>query len=234
MTDEIAKEDEAALTAEYVLGLLSPAETAAFEDVLAVDPALRDEYAFWSERMVALTDDIAPVSPPADSLRQIRATLFHETADTTGSARSWLTRLGLLPAMAGGLLAAVAVLWMVSVFTPGPGPAAPTYVAQIISDDDSLIVQANYDATEQILTVTRDTGTAAPGRALELWLIADGVAPVSLGVLPDAGPARIALDAVLLDDLPGATLAISDEPPGGSITGAPTGAVLATGVVTAV
>jgi anti-sigma-K factor RskA len=64
-----------------------------------------------------------------------------------------------------------------------------------------------------------------------LWLIAGGNAPVSLGVLPDSGIVALAFPVDLKDQLRGATLAISDEPDGGSPTGQPTGAVLATGVV---
>ncbi len=64
-----------------------------------------------------------------------------------------------------------------------------------------------------------------------MWLIAGDDAPVSLGVLPD-GPVRLAIAPDLRPRLAGATLAISDEPPGGSPTGQPSGAVLATGPLT--
>jgi anti-sigma-K factor RskA len=63
-----------------------------------------------------------------------------------------------------------------------------------------------------------------------LWLIAEGGAPVSLGLLEPQGPSRITVPDDLRPVLAGATLAVSDEPPGGSPTGQPTGAVLAAGV----
>jgi anti-sigma-K factor RskA len=67
---------------------------------------------------------------------------------------------------------------------------------------------------------------------LELWLIEGDAAPVSLGVLPEAPQARVPLDRALAARIAaGALLAISDEPEGGSPTGAPTGAVLAAGPV---
>ncbi|MCB5197650.1 anti-sigma factor [Loktanella sp. TSTF-M6] len=241
MTDDIEKDEERLLTAEYVLGLLTDQEAKAYEEVLAVDPELRLEYAFWAERIAALTDDIAPVDPPAKMLARIRSDLFGTDAvETTATkARSWLDRLGLLPAMTGGVVAALAVLWVINLYIPAaplvsdpPVLSAPTLQAQIAAEDDSLIVLASYDATAQTLTVQRTAGQAPDGRVLELWLIADDNPPVSLGVLPDDETGQIGIDATLIPALPGGVLAISDEPPGGSTTGAPTGSVLAVGPIT--
>ncbi|MFT5948474.1 MAG: anti-sigma-K factor RskA, partial [Paracoccaceae bacterium] len=82
------------------------------------------------------------------------------------------------------------------------------------------------------LSITRIAGAAVPGRVLELWLIAEGAAaPVSLGVMPDITPATLSVRKELRTLMIGGTLAISDEPLGGSLTGAPTGAVLATGKI---
>ena len=58
--------------------------------------------------------------------------------------------------------------------------------------------------------------------------------PDSLGVLPQDAASRITLPEALRGKLVGSVLAISDEPEGGSPTGAPTGAVLATGELTRV
>ena len=43
MTDDMDTQDEMALTAEYALGLLTLADAKEFEDLLAVDPTLRDQ-----------------------------------------------------------------------------------------------------------------------------------------------------------------------------------------------
>ncbi|PWG68431.1 hypothetical protein DF186_25135, partial [Enterococcus hirae] len=62
----------------------------------------------------------------------------------------------------------------------------------------------------------------------ELWLIADGAdAPVSLGVLDNAGTTRIRVPDDIAPGVRTGTIAISIEPPGGSPTGAPTGTVVA-------
>lgn len=234
MTDEIEKEEEYSLTAEYVLGLLSDDEARAYEDVLSIDPALRDEYAFWADRMVALTDDIAPVTPPPHVLARIKLTLFHDATQSSMAAtgRSWLQRLGLLPAMAGGLVAALVVLWLLNIAAPpGVGTTGPTYTAQIAAEDNSLVLLASFEPTARTLTITRQAGAAREGRSEELWLIVGENAPVSLGVLEQGDSTALIVDAALVPAMEGGTLAITDEPPGGSPSGAPTGAVLAKGQV---
>jgi anti-sigma-K factor RskA len=66
---------------------------------------------------------------------------------------------------------------------------------------------------------------------LELWLIAQDGVPVSLGLLAAGGETVLVPPADLAAQLPGATLAVSAEPPGGSPTGSPT-RVLGAGPVT--
>ncbi|MEM1233705.1 MAG: anti-sigma factor, partial [Pseudomonadota bacterium] len=82
------------------------------------------------------------------------------------------------------------------------------------------------------LTAARLEGAPEDGRDHELWLILPGEAPVSLGLLDAQGRVIADLSIVPAEVLAGATLAVSDEPDGGSTTGAPTGAVLAVGNLT--
>lgn len=225
MSDEIEQELKA-LAAEYALGLLSPAEARAFEDLLSTDPDLRDAYAEWVEDFVTLTDGIAPQTPPASVEKAIEAQLFPQSKTVSG----WRARLGLLPAaLTGAVLAAVVLV----AFDFGPkGPDfEPELVATLGGDGDSLRVAASFDAETSVLRVDRAAGTAADGRSFELWLIVGDNLPVSLGVLPDAAVAEFVLPAQLAS---GAILAISDEPLGGSPTGQPTGDVLAAGALTPV
>jgi anti-sigma-K factor RskA len=231
MTDrrppDLSEDDEdAALCAEYALGLLSPDETRAFEARMAVDPAFRARAILWTEDMAALADAIPPVTPPPRIEAELRSSLFPE------EAQSWLRRLGLFPAMIGGLVAALLVLWATNAGLLLPDPATgPAYAASIAAEDGTLVVEAVIAPDSGAITVTRVTGAAPDGRVLELWLIASDAAPVSLGVLPEAGRFDLSLDATLASAVPGATLALSEEPPGGSPTGQPTGTVLALGTL---
>jgi len=66
-----------------------------------------------------------------------------------------------------------------------------------------------------------------PGKSYELWMLPDGGAPVSLGVLPKQGTQTLSLsDAQFAALVRSSALAVSLEPEGGSPTGLPTGPVL--------
>jgi anti-sigma-K factor RskA len=225
--DQPDRDEDRILAGEYALGLLSAEEAAAFEARLGRDPDLRAAYAQWAEDFAAMTDDITPQVPPAHVWKRLEARLFPEPRRPR-----WPGRLAL---WGGGIAAAAAlVLFLFLPDLVGRGPVPPDdppYVAQISAEDGSLIVRAAYDDATGTLFVDREAGDAAPGRALELWLIAGEDAPVSLGVMPQDAQAILAVPDSLRGRVAGAVLAISDEPEGGSPTGAPTGAVLATGAV---
>ena len=226
MSGDTDPQDDRVLAGEYALGLLSPEEARAFEARMATDPALRQAYAGWAEDLAALTDDMEEVAPPADMLDRVDAILFEPP-----QRRSLLQRLGLAWIIPGAVLASLLVFFVVSNDLLVPDRGAPALQAEVAAQDDSLRVLAAFDPDSGTLRVTRDAGGAAPGRSLELWLIAGQAAPVSLGVLPDTRQGVLPVASDVAAKLPGATLAISDEPPGGSPTGAPTGDVLATGQV---
>lgn len=238
---DIDKDDENVLAAEYTLGLLSAEETAAFEELLDIDPAFRRRYAFWAENFAALTDEIAEVTPPADLKDRIERVLFPAqslskaeplAADGAQERPSLLQRLGLLPAIAGGLIAALVVLGVINLVVD-VDPEAPAYVAELAAEDDGLVLLASVYAADHSLVIDRTAGAAAEGRSLEVWLIpaGDGQAPISLGLLSDDAETTIIVPDPLVPLVPGGTLAVSDEPEGGSPTGAPTGDILATGAI---
>ncbi len=211
------REEDAALAAEYVLGLGDAADRAAVEARLRSDTAFAAEVAAWERRFEGLNDGFDAVPAPA-LLPQIEARLFGsaEPPPRPGFWSRFLLGAGLAAAM---LLAAVLVLR-----DPVPG-AGPVLTAALRADGAALAFDARYQ--DGTLTVTRTGGDGAPaGRAHELWVIVGTAAPVSLGLLDQATFARA------LDALPeGALLAVSLEPAGGSPTGAPTGPVLVTGAV---
>ncbi|WP_324755042.1 anti-sigma factor [Roseovarius sp. Pro17] len=220
--------DDPVLAGEYALGLLGPDSASAFEARLVGEPQLRALYADWAEDLAGLTDSIAPVDPPAAVQGRIEAQLFGNT--TVRRPFAGLRGLGWL--IGGGVAAALALFVALNTGILGQGPDLPGYTAQIAAEDGSMLLLASYDANDGALIIQHSRGAAPEGRALELWLIAGDAAPVSLGVLPEADDASLTVDEALRAQMPGGVLAISDEPPGGSPTGAPTGSVLATGAVT--
>ena len=142
-----------------------------------------------------------------------------------------IARLGLLGPVIGGVIGAVVVLAVLDRIGFMQDPAQ-TYVAELTDDLDAFVVQARFDPASNQLDLTRPAGGPREGRALEMWLVAGDNAPVSLGVWPK-GQANAVLDipADLALQMAGGVLAVSDEPEGGSPTGAPTGDVLAVGQV---
>ncbi len=221
MSDADNSEDDVALAGEYALHLMPPAERQAFEARLESEPALRALLRDWEENFASLADEVAPVAPPPELKRRLEQTLF--AAPAPRRRWSW--------ALLGGLAAAAVVAAVLLTGTLREAP--PGYVAEIAAEDRSLVIEASFDADTATLAVERVAGQAAAGRALELWLIAEAApTPVSLGVLPEGPSGRISVPEALVPALAGGTLAVSDEPPGGSPTGQPTGAVLAVGPVT--
>lgn len=218
--------DDSGKAAEYVLGLLPDAEAREMRQRLASEPALRAEVHVWERRFATMAEqEVAPVTPPASVEAQLVAHLFRE------DARPWWQWAGLwrgAAALAMAGLVAVAVL----VYTGGPGSRAePEFTAILAAEDGALVLAAALDLDSGQLSVTRQSGAVAEGRAQELWLIAGDAAPVSLGLLSAQAETRVAVPEPLRALFAGGVLAVSDEPPGGSPTGAPTGEVLAVGAV---
>ncbi|MEY1555976.1 anti-sigma factor [Yoonia sp. R2331] len=238
MSDDIAPNEEQMLAAEYVLGLLTPDEATAFEALMEVDGDARASYARWAEDFVGMTDDIAPVDPPEALLQQIKAAAFGtaameppaeapEQAAPAPQRQSLLERLGLLPAIGGGLIAAAVALWAINpLIGPLLDPPA-TATVLLASADESLVVEVGYVEDSGNLEVTRTAGAAPEGQVLELWVIKGDGPPVSLGVLPTDETGTLVVAETLWPLLRGAQCAISIEPPGGSPTGAPTGDIVA-------
>lgn len=219
-------DQDKALAGEYALGLLSPAAMTEFEARMVHDPVLRDLVAEWTEGLVGMTDGIAPEPVPASVKSKIDADLF----GAVHSVPFW-QRLGLWQTISGAAIA-VSIFLAAMLYQPvPPGDTGGFLVAEIKAADSSLTMVALYDPKQGILRLNRLNGSAAEGRDLELWLIAGDLPPKSLGVLPRDPAGKLVIAAVLQPLLAGGVLAISDEPLGGSTTGLPTGAVLATGIV---
>lgn len=223
--DEI--DDDIALAGEYALHLMDADSRRAFAQRLDAEPKLRALVARWDEQLVPLADGFVETAPPPAIKAKINARLFPQQVKTGWSIWRILAGSGLAAALA---LAVLVILPQV----PPTDTFTPSLSAQIAAEDQSLVVLASFAPDTGVLRIDRQAGAARDGRVLELWLIAEGAAaPVSLGVLPDAEQTDITLPADLVPAITGGTLAISDEPVGGSPVGVPTGDVLAVGVVTA-
>ncbi len=218
-----------ALAGEYVLRLLGPEEHAAAARREATDPAFAAAAARWRADLEGLDAGFAPVEPPPRLRARTEARLFRAPASSLG--RLWASA-GLWRGLA--VVAGAAAAWLALPLAPPPEPGLPAarLVSAVAPAGGTTAFLAVYDADEAALSISRTEGEVPAGRVLELWVIAGEAAPVSLGVLPEGERARVPVSAETADLLSaGAVLAVSDEPPGGSPTGAPTGTVLSAGAL---
>ncbi len=206
------------LAAEYALGVLDAAARAEAEARRAADPAFAAAVEDWAARLAPL-DDTTPPAPAPDLMPRIEARLFGAPAPRArrGEWRGWL---------AGGLatlLAAAAAVWL-TIEGPPTGPVpAPQPVARVAGASGAVFAVA-WDRGSRTLTAIRTGGPApAAGRTHQLWAIAPGRPPVSVGLLGAGGL------TVAWDDPAGLLFAVSLEPEGGSPSGLPTGPVIAAG-----
>jgi anti-sigma-K factor RskA len=214
------------LAAEFVLGLLPQSERQAFARRLAAEPALAVSVRYWEEHFVQFTDEME--APPPQVKAALDQRLFASGA--TPAPSLWNS----LAFWRGLAAAALAAMVAVTLYTLQPAPQSQPLVARLAGEQTAPTLVALYETETGALRLNRTSGDAATGRSLELWLIAGNDAPVSLGVLPASSTSSITVPVALRQKFAGGVLALSDEPAGGSPTGAPTGAVLATGQLTAI
>jgi anti-sigma-K factor RskA len=109
-------------------------------------------------------------------------------------------------------------------------PPASRLVAVLQHDPTSPAFLLTVDPQSRTLVVRRVSARPEQGRSYELWLVAKGAAPKSLGLVgQDEFTQRAIPGGFDLATLRSANYAISLEPAGGSTTGAPSGPVLFTG-----
>jgi len=219
--------DDRQLAAEYVLRLLPPDQHATFEARLEAEPALRAQVAEWTTRLAGMNAEFPDIAPRTAVKSALRTRMFGTEARRRRP--SLLQRLGLWQGLSFASLALAGVMAWQLAQPPAPTTPAPLYVSEITAEDQSLWLLAVYDSGTAELRLTRTDGSAPAGRVLELWGIKGDNAPVSLGVLPDAGASSVVLPEPLRGSVTDLVLAIIDEPLGGAPGGNPTGSVLALG-----
>lgn len=216
MTDADIRDAEAAT---FVMGVMSRVERETFAPRLRSDTDLANAVSEWEERLSPLNDDYEAQTVPDRVKIAIDNRLFQDPKP--GS--SWMTRRSVwFSALMVGLASAVLIVGLEL------SPDAPDLMARLDAVEPGYSFQASFREADASLTVLALEGDRPENRDFELWAIADGAAPVSLGVLPASGRVQLPPGIEVAEGL---TLAVSLEPLGGSPTGAPTGPVLSAGVL---
>ncbi len=212
--------------AEFALGLTPADIYPATRDRVLRDRRFALLVAAWQERLAAMTNDLKEVRPKRRVKQQILARVFPRKARVPLMERLWVWQ-----GIALGALVLAAYLATPLLRPDAPSRATgPIFATELVGDDSGYQVFAVLDPSRQGIALRRVAGEVPAGRVLELWAILPDAAPVSLGVVPPE-PEHLPLPPEFASQINVLTLAISDEPPGGSPTGAPTGTVLALGVV---
>lgn len=224
-------DDRDLTAAEYVIGLLTPAEAREVEARAMGDPVLARSIRAWQRRLSGMARWVRPVAPPASVWQRLEAEIMAQPAPQAEPSRSagpgrqgWLAQAWESLAFWRGVAAAsfLAGAMLVGAVLGPKLWTSQSAVAALIplnSPMPAFLVMVTKDG---YATVIANAAEVQPGNSLELWVCPPGaVAPASLGVIPVTGQIRMpaAMSA-------GTLLLVSSEPRGGSPTGAPTGPVV--------
>ena len=231
MTEEL---DIAA--AEYVLGTLPADERARFAERLQGDADLRATVAQWQARFAPL-NDVAPDEAPSPALWQAleRSIARHgfgpvapELATNVVQLRRRVTFWRGATLATGALAAAMAGFVVLDRLSVPEAPAGQRYVAVVDTGGREPALIAEVDTATGLIRVRSLQAQTPAGQSLELWHIAEGHQPRSLGILEAGADAQTIQDAASAGPVDG-VIAVTVEPPGGSPSGAPTGPVVYSG-----
>ncbi len=227
-------DEDAVLAAEYVLRLLGPEDEAVAEERERRDPTFAAEIAVWRGSFASLKAEIAPVSPPPALWRAIERRLFGARQPAWRRAWGSVRFLRALASLATAGTAVVAVLHFTAHRPLFSGEQPPRLISALSTVHAARQAEflALLEPWAAVLNVVRVAGEPGPGRDFELWFLEKDGTPVSLGLLPQGESARVVLGRELAKRITtDGALAVSDEPEGGSPTGAPTRDVLAVGAL---
>jgi anti-sigma-K factor RskA len=218
------------LAAGYVLGTLRGRARTRFEAFAQDDRALGAIVAQWENFLTPLAERVAPVEPPVRVWRAIAARITPHNAREEPSRSLW-SSLSFWRLLGSGMAVAATVLLAIVLSRPGT-PLAPEMMAVLSTPDKEvkMVVEKMHEGALFVHMVKPWASMDATD--LELWVIPADGKPRSLGVVPfdrDSDVRKANLDATLQG---GVAFAISQEPRGGSRTGAPTGPVLCSGAIT--
>lgn len=229
-TDEV-------LAGEYVLGVMDAGQRRAAQARIATDAAFARLVAQWEQRLESLHADISPVEVPPHVWQRIRSRLGWAAPP----ARAGLWQSIALWRTATAIAVAAAIVALLVGRAPPPVPRQPTAALQPAAGPITTLARdsgapgwlASIDvAAGTILLVPVPAPPDARGRVPELWLIPQGKAPRSLGLLSNTRSHAVIVPPGLRAALTnGSLLAVTLEPAAGAPHRAPTGPIVAKGAI---
>ena len=214
--------DDDLAAAEYALGLLTGEELADAKRRVSGDANFVRSVAEWEVRFAAMTEELEPVAPSA----AVKSALLLRVAPDAPREGFW-KKLWIWQVASLASLVVLAFVFVTDLVDP-QAPAGPLYTAEIVSDAGDFRVVAVVDKTTNEITLTRTAGAAPEDRILQVWAHGPGKPAESVGLWPVGDTIRLEMPASIasVDDI--LTIGVSEEPPGGSPTGSPSGRVFGT------
>lgn len=229
-------EDLDLFAAEYVLGTLDGADRRRAAGLVLADPAFRRAVEDWERRLRPLGEGVPSVAPQRDLWTGIARRLDaathamaptndnHSVAALHRSRARWRIATLFTGAMAAALAAFVLDRSLLRPRADQPG----AYFAAVNRGGDMPALIVRVDLAAHSVTVRPVEAETPPGKSLELWMIAAGQKPKSMGlVAKNRETMPMPADMPTRDTM----FAVSVEPPGGSPSGAPTGPVIYKGAL---
>lgn len=220
------------LAGACVLGTLRGRARMRFARLVEERPYIQQAVEDWERRLNPLATRVAAVEPPARVWRAIRREIAREIGARRRKAATGLWSSVVLwrsvTAVAVVLLAATLIFQSL----PAPTPAMPDYLAVLQSEDEvPMLVATARQESRVVHVMAMEQPKMAADEDWELWAVPKGGGtPVSLGVLSRGKETIMKLDPQRWKMVNQANaFAVSLEPRGGSLTGAPTGPVMYTG-----
>ncbi len=196
---------------------------------MAGDEAFSQIVARWQADMASFNHDYDEVTPRAAVLEQLEQRLFAAPLTSKVKVNLWNSMAFWRCLSLGTSLAAAAALIYASGIASPPSRDG-MLVAELSAPSNSVNMLASYDAESGRMRIVPVAAGHAQEKSLELWLVPGQGDPFSLGILPADAGGELVIPSDLRDRLSGGTtLAVSLEPFGGSPTGKPTGAIVASG-----
>jgi anti-sigma-K factor RskA len=217
-----------ALCGEYLLGTLRGVARRRFERALREEPLVALRLRHWRQTIAPRYSSMIEVQPSAQAWKRLEREL-----DLGRFRPPWYRRLVFWRGLAAAAIAALVLGIALPLMRPVPVAPAAVEIAQLAGKPEAAAVRAlaTPDRSTLHLQPARPV-LAGPAQSYELWLIpVEGGAPLSLAVLGSLDARVSVAPAHSRRLVPGAKLAISVEPAGGSPTGAPTGPVILAGQI---
>ncbi|QZH75607.1 MAG: anti-sigma factor [Erythrobacter sp.] len=239
------------MAGEYALGVLEGADLAIAQRRYLSDREFAARVEWWRHRLGCMAEAAGEFDPSEQVWPAIERRLFSDregggamedprVRPSTRGLPGWSLGLGMAISAA-----AAAALTFVFVQPAGQPPVAPVetaapvagerLVAQLASEDGALTLAGLVDGQTGQLSLNIGGFAPAEGQATELWVVPEGGAPQSLGLIPASGTfARDLTDAERAALVAGASLAVTYEDAVSAPHAAPTTDILIIGGLTQV